>query len=421
LFFIPKHRYNAATRKELGFKISLFIIFCSCLIANDTLYAATENSNVTNDNLISEGSFEKTQFPVTITSDIVVLTEESSSLVKDVTLTVIGDRAYREGDIFVGYVNEHNELIQPNTSSLKGQVGDAKTVVVSNASLRWSNGIVPFVISTLFDNQITTENAIQDAMDAISSNSGVRFVPRTGHNDYIEFIPASDLCSSHVGKKGGKQYLRLASYCQSGDETSIGTIIHELLHALGYHHTHTRSDRDSYISINTSNIRPAYLYNFDKFASNDSSVNNFGPYDLISIMHYSRFTASTSFVFDTSESMLDVIGSPSASTGGSVLSSNDIASLKEIYGAMEPPYLSGMSLYCRGDTQLSWNSINAASYYVIEYSQYGNWYQLLTTSSTSKFVRGNNSRYLRVLACDANADCSLGSNEFYAPYYSICQ
>ena len=198
-------------------------------------------------------------------------------------------------------------------------------------------------------------------------------------------------------------------------------VIHELLHALGYHHTHTRSDRDNYITINTSNIRPQYLFNFDKFAINDSSVANFGPYDFKSIMHYTKFTSSSSFVYDISESMLDVIGSPSSTTGGSVLSDNDIASLKSSYGAMNPPYLSGESFHCLGDAELSWNSISSASYYKLEHNAYGHWQQMLTTTSTRKFVSVNSSRHLRVLACDINGDCSIGSNRFYIYYYSFCE
>ncbi|CAG2114543.1 unnamed protein product, partial [Medioppia subpectinata] len=52
-------------------------------------------------------------------------------------------------------------------------------------------------------------------------------------------------CKSKIGRKGGKQYLDLASGCLA----SVRKVTHELLHAVGFHHEHSRPDRDDYVEV----------------------------------------------------------------------------------------------------------------------------------------------------------------------------
>lgn len=57
-------------------------------------------------------------------------------------------------------------------------------------------------------------------------------------------------CASLLGRIGDKQVLSLQRYgC-----VRKGIIQHELLHALGFYHEHTRSDRDMYVRINWENV-----------------------------------------------------------------------------------------------------------------------------------------------------------------------
>ena len=56
-----------------------------------------------------------------------------------------------------------------------------------------------------------------------------RMVARTNEKDYIEIVKANGVCSSSVGRVGGKQTLKLAAGCLY----DIGTPFHEFMHAIG--------------------------------------------------------------------------------------------------------------------------------------------------------------------------------------------
>ena len=64
-------------------------------------------------------------------------------------------------------------------------------------------------------------------------------------------------CWSYMGRKGGKQTLSL----KPPDENSchclcdIGRVLHEMMHALGFYHEHSRPDRDDYIGIVEENVK----------------------------------------------------------------------------------------------------------------------------------------------------------------------
>lgn len=65
-----------------------------------------------------------------------------------------------------------------------------------------------------------------------------------------------------------------------------GVVVHELLHALGFYHQQSSTERDEYVKINWENIIPGHAHNFNKYAR--THVSNFGvEYDYQSVMHYS--------------------------------------------------------------------------------------------------------------------------------------
>ena len=57
-------------------------------------------------------------------------------------------------------------------------------------------------------------------------------------------------CWSFIGMMGGRQTISL----QPSNCIFKGSAMHELMHALGFYHEHTRTDRDKYIKIHWENI-----------------------------------------------------------------------------------------------------------------------------------------------------------------------
>ena len=87
-------------------------------------------------------------------------------------------------------------------------------------------------------------------------------------------------------------------FCYSDD-----VVIHELVHAWGFHHEQARADRDDYVTILENNIVPNMIHNFEK----EPESNSYGvPYDGVSLMHYGRNFFSKNG-FNTIESKVNMI------------------------------------------------------------------------------------------------------------------
>ncbi|XP_046860710.1 zinc metalloproteinase nas-4-like [Xenia sp. Carnegie-2017] len=67
---------------------------------------------------------------------------------------------------------------------------------------------------------------------------------------------------------------------------SVCTALHEIIHTLGFFHTCSRTDRDSYVIIYDKNIQKinCMVHNFHKYSHGKIDHLN-SPYDITSIMH----------------------------------------------------------------------------------------------------------------------------------------
>lgn len=111
----------------------------------------------------------------------------------------------------------------------------------------------------------------------------IKFRPyHRSDTNWVVFRSNGTGCWSSVGMQSEGQTVNL----QSPGCVKHGVVIHELLHALGFFHQQSASNRDDYVRINWENIDPGHEHNFNKY--NDSVVTSYGvEYDYGSIMHYS--------------------------------------------------------------------------------------------------------------------------------------
>ncbi|CAG9807141.1 unnamed protein product [Chironomus riparius] len=160
---------------------------------------------------------------------------------------------------------------------------------LSSVLKRWPKNlygkvIIPFTISDDF--YFNDKASILSAMYDIEAHTCIKFIQRSYEHDYI-YIISDTGCYSYIGRKLGPQVMSL----QRDDCISHGHIIHELVHALGFHHMHNHIDRNNYVTINYNNVDPSKINQF--VAVDPLLFENFGtPYDYYSVMHYDTYTFS---------------------------------------------------------------------------------------------------------------------------------
>uniref|UniRef100_A0A667ZDM7 Metalloendopeptidase n=1 Tax=Myripristis murdjan TaxID=586833 RepID=A0A667ZDM7_9TELE len=180
-------------------------------------------------------------------------------------------------------VSEFNETLTASAETMEElehelpvTEGDLLLVEDRNAVLMlWPDISIPYTIG---DELADRETSILAAFRMISDHTCIRFHRRTTELNYLQFLNGRG-CASYVGCRGGGQPVYFARSC------SVGNLCHEVIHALGLHHEHTRPDRDQYISVQWQSIKAGRKKNFK--VKHGDTLNL--PYDLDSIMHYGKY------------------------------------------------------------------------------------------------------------------------------------
>uniref|UniRef100_A0A3P8W886 Metalloendopeptidase n=1 Tax=Cynoglossus semilaevis TaxID=244447 RepID=A0A3P8W886_CYNSE len=192
--------------------------------------------------------------------------------------------------------------------------------VCSNCKWPKINGLVNVPYKLTEDFSSDEKQQIQNSMSSFHLNTCVRFVPQSTQSSWVNIVKNSG-CWSWIGRTGGRQDLSLGSGC-----VTHGIIQHELIHALGFWHEQSRTDRDLYVRIHLENVLDGYQRNFDLHETNNLNV----PYDYSSIMHYGSLDFSRNNRFTITPIQT------SATIGQRVqMTENDILKINKLYDCGE--------------------------------------------------------------------------------------
>jgi hypothetical protein len=185
-----------------------------------------------------------------------------------ITYHVINGKLVFDGDI----------ILSPEQVTDAPTAGKSSGAARSESQYYWPNRIVYYSI----DPNLVSQSRVTDAIKHWSFRFS--FVMRTSESNYIYFTDENDGCHSSIGMVGGKQKLYLDNDCTTGNA------IHEMGHALGLFHEQSRSDRDTYITVNWNNILSGKSGNFNTYVESGDAGFDYLPIDFNSIMMYDSYS-----------------------------------------------------------------------------------------------------------------------------------
>lgn len=257
---------------------------------------------------------------------------------QDYEVSIENGFALVEGDIVVGEV----PVSGGNTQM---------ALAIADKGKFWPECVVPYDINqgSLVDVAGETDpaTALVNRMNVVANiNSAVQTFNapglmtwrrrQAGDSDWVDFVAKPQLCVnnngneltcgfSKLGRAKGKQEIIYSLPTSTVPSLATSILVHEMGHAIGMMHEHTRADRDDFVRVNRAAILPGREGNFIKRESGAAQI---GDYDYASIMHYTRGT----FARAGMQTIIPVVDN--ATLGGNSFSAGDLAVLQHFCPAV---------------------------------------------------------------------------------------
>ena len=167
--------------------------------------------------------------------------------------------------IFCNSLNGENDEVAPEyifeddmiVYDVEDSDGDYLPDVIASALRLWEMKDMKVLIPYTIPNGLSKHQAdhINMALEEFKTKTCIEFKERSNETDFVHIYPINYpiSCRSAVGKKGGKQIVRCGN-CKVNGTFHYGVLLHELMHAVGFVHEQTRSDRDNFIHVDFDEI-----------------------------------------------------------------------------------------------------------------------------------------------------------------------
>jgi len=185
----------------------------------------------------------------------------------------------------------------------------------------WMTRDIPYIIKPSSNKD---RRVILSGMARLKEVSCLNFRKKKSNDKWwLEFFYGVG-CYSGIGKKywkTGPTVISIGLNCNYKD-----IVMHEVLHALGFAHEQSRTDRDKHVKIKMGNVIQGFASNFKKKKLTEGFY--FGtPYDVESIMHY----GNSAFSKGKGRTTIEKLNNPKEKLGGKKLSRWDIEELNQMY------------------------------------------------------------------------------------------